>query len=279
MKTTRPHRSLLAALAALALAASAGTGQAAELMISTFDDSGATAGWYYQNWNGSTAAIGWGAGPDFDAGASAGSGSLKLSIDFDNVGKMGGAFRFTSCQDISTFTALEYDVKVDPASSLDSFGNVADVKVGFMDNGWMFHATDLNIAPVAANEGWQHVVIPLSSISGPGTQPIQEMVVQVYDGNYISAQTAIFYIDNIKFTAANVQLKGSSYNLLGSQFSSSETVSSYSASFSPATGDRVHTWNVDNQNLDNIFSAYSAGSWTPDLLLPLGKAFLLLAQW
>jgi len=77
---------------------------------------------------------------------------------------------------------------------------VADVKAGFFDGGWGLHNTDLNIAPVATNGGWQHVAIPLSSIGGAGAQPIHEVIVQLYDNNYATTNTTTIYVDNIKFT-------------------------------------------------------------------------------
>jgi hypothetical protein len=188
--------------AGLILALSAGNSLATQtLLISSFDTSGTTSGWYFQNWNGSTATIGWGAGPANDADGNAASGSLQCNTDFGNPSYQGGAYRSPGMsQDISAYTAIEYDIKVDPASPLDAFGNVADVKVGFSDSGWGLHNKDLNIAPVSTNGGWQHVVIPLSSIGGIGPQPIKEVVVQVFDNNYATTNTTTFFVDNIKFT-------------------------------------------------------------------------------
>ncbi len=205
----RPNRFWCATFAGLALAASMGSSQAATLLIDSFDNATQDTGsWYFQNWNGSTAAIAFSSN---DANGSGSSGSIKLSTDFDPSAKNGGAYRFSTSHDIvspTAYTAIEYDVKVDPASPLDKYGIALDLKLGFSDSGYGLHNTDLNISPVTTNGGWQHVVIPISSVSGPGPQPIPEVVAQVYDNNYTNAQTAVIYIDNIKFTAPDPTYPG-----------------------------------------------------------------------
>src|SRR5664280_2271341 len=203
MKTISQKYWIRSGIAGLVLAASLGTASAATLPITSFATAADVSAWYFANWNGSTAAIAWSTN---DAGASASSGSIKLSIDYDNLTKQGGAFRFTHSANIvspTAYTAVEYDVKVDPASPLDRNGHATDLKLGYSDNGWGGHNTDLNISLVTTNGGWQHVVVPLSSIGGAGAQPIQEILCQVYDNNYTNAQTAVIYIDNIKFTVAD----------------------------------------------------------------------------
>jgi hypothetical protein len=200
MKTISQKHWIRSGIAGLALAASLGTASAATLPISSFATSADVSAWYFQNWNGSTAAIAWSTN---DAGGSASSGSIKLSIDYDNLTKNGGAFRLTHSANIvspTAYTAVEYDVKVDPASPQDQFGHATDLKLGYSDNGWGGHNADLNISRVTTNGGWQHVVVPISSIGGGGAQPIQEILCQVFDNNYTNAQTAVIYIDNIKFT-------------------------------------------------------------------------------
>jgi hypothetical protein len=191
-----PKWLLCAALAGLALAASVSVSRATSLVVDTFDST--IPGVYFQDWNGSETAY----GTSFSWTGSEGlpSGAMQLKCNY-SPSTNGGAFRWSYAQDISKYASLEYDVKVDPASPLDQNGNAADFKVGYMDNGWGYHGTDFNVAPVATNGGWQHVVIPLSSLGGPGSQPLQEMFIQQYDNNYLAPAVNLIYIDNIKFTS------------------------------------------------------------------------------
>ena len=188
-----------AALAGLMLAASTGASYAMTLYWSQFNDATPISGMYFQGWNGSSTAAGtawsWASGPTYDAAGNAASGSLELQCNFSSTTN-GGVFRKTFNGDITGYTDLEYDVLIDPASPLDTAGAACDLKVGYSDQGWSFHATDHPIS----GTGWQHVDIPLTSLGGTGTQPLQEIDIQEWDGNYTDGQINKIYIDNVKFT-------------------------------------------------------------------------------
>lgn len=209
MKTTHKNKGSIrqpnwfwrAGMAGLVLAASVGVSHAMTLQVfNSFNDASTISGMHFEGWNSSTqppSAFSWASGPTYDAGSLAGSGSLELQCNF-SPSIQGGVFRLNAPSiNITGYTALEYDVMVDPASPLDSAGNACDLKVGFSDQGWAGHNTDHNVPGVA---GWQHVVIPLSSIGGTGPQPIQEITFQEFDNNFSTLQTNKIYIDNVKFT-------------------------------------------------------------------------------
>ena len=206
MKTTQKNKSGIrqpnwlwrGALAGLILAASTGASYAMTLYWSQFNDSSPLTGMYFQGWNGSSqppSAFSWASGPTYDAAGNAASGSFKLECNFGGSAN-GGVFRKSFNGDITGYTDLEYDVLIDPASPLDSTGAAMDLKVGFSDQGWSLHNADHTIS----GTGWQHVDIPLSTIGGTGSQPLQEIDIQTYDGNYTAPAVAVVYIDNVKFT-------------------------------------------------------------------------------
>ncbi len=188
------------ALTGLALAASVGAAQAATDLITSFPNAGSVAGWSQQNWNGSVGIISWSAN---DAQGSASSGSMELQTDF-NATTNGCAYMLGAGDLNATgYTALEYDVKVDPASPQDQYGTAADFKVGVQTGGgYVFYAADLNISRVTTNNGWQHVVVPASSLGGATWGDIKTITIQEYDNNYTNAglTTNIMYVDNIQFT-------------------------------------------------------------------------------
>jgi len=175
IKTTQKNRGGIrqpkwlwrAALAGLVLAVSTGVSYGMTTVFSHFNDASSISGMYFQGWNGSTqppSAFSW-TGSE-DATGLAPLGALELQCNFDNAGVDGGVFRINWSGNITGYTALEYDVMIDAASPLDTAGNACDLKVGFNDNVWSEHATDHNIS----GAGWQHVVVPLSTIGGTESQ-------------------------------------------------------------------------------------------------------------
>jgi hypothetical protein len=190
-------------LAGLTLFASVSASFATEHVVSSFQNSSDTALWIYQNWDQSVGTI---AFSTDDANGSASSGSMKMTTTF-NVGTNGGAYRLNVNNfNASAYTALEYDVKVDPNSGVDQYGTAVDFKMGVFSvdggNSYQYHANDLNISKVSTNNGWQHIVLPAGTLgkNSFGWTNLNEVFIQWYDNNYLSATTAVVYVDNIKFT-------------------------------------------------------------------------------
>lgn len=192
-----------AALAAVLMATSAGSLQAATHIVDTFDNAGSLGGWSYQNWDLSVGSISF--SPTNDALANPSSGSMTLTTGFGpdrTANGYGGAYRYpVNDFNGSAFTALECDVKVDANSGLDQFANAADFKLGVFTTGaYNYHAIDNNVGIVATNGGWRHLVIPAGMIGQSEWGDIKEVFIQLYDNNYTSPQTSTIYVDNIKFT-------------------------------------------------------------------------------
>jgi hypothetical protein len=191
---------------AVALLALVPAGRASVHVISTFDNSSSvTTGWYVQNWNhSSTYSNAWSSS---DAHGSVSSGCMGMYTSFA-TNETGDVFRLP-LNDFngSGYTAVEFDAKVDPASSLDRYGTACAYQVGvFTTSAYNYHANYMNINPVATNNGWAHYVVPATAIGGVSEWgDIKEIFIQNTDGNYTNSSTnlCITYIDNLVFTGPN----------------------------------------------------------------------------
>lgn len=190
---------------ALALLALVPASRATVHVVSTFDNaSSVSTGWYVQNWNGSLVySNAWSTN---DAHGSAASGSMAMYTSF-NATNTGDVFRLP-LNDFngSGFTAVEFDAKVDPASSLDKYGNATAFQVGvFTTSSYHYHANYMNISPVATNNGWAHYVVAATDIGGVSEwADIKEIFIQNTDNNYTNnGNLCITYIDNLVFTGPN----------------------------------------------------------------------------
>lgn len=259
MKTSPTHHlcSLASVLAGLSFTLSA---PATQVLVSSFDNNTSTNGWYYQNWNNSPGLFSWATGPAGDAQGSGSSGSLEMRTLFGGTNN-GGAYRLP-VNDLngSAYTALEYDAKVDPASPLDKYGTASDFKVGvFTTSGYTYHALDYNLAPVSTNNGWQHFVVPASSIGGTEWGDIKEVFIQQYDNNYTNAATAITYIDNIRFTGPDPTYPNFVSPTL--QFNDPSSVAAINNNYGNTT---TFSWSPnDAKGLTNSGSLYVVSTFQP----------------
>jgi hypothetical protein len=191
---------------ALALLALVPVSRANSHVVSTFDNaSSVTTGWYVQNWNhSSTYSNAWSSSDSHGSGSS---GAMAMYTSFA-TNETGDVFRLP-LNDFngSGYTAVEFDAKVDPASSLDRYGTATAYQVGvFTTSAYNYHANYMNINPVATNNGWAHYVVPATAIGGVSEwADIKELFIQNTDGNYTNSTTnlCITYIDNIQFTGPN----------------------------------------------------------------------------
>ena len=134
-----------------------------------------------------------------DAKGSAASGSMKITVGY-GVSFQQAAFtaNLPSPTNGSVFTGLEFDVKVDPASALDKFGNALYFQF-VIRNGSGFSYTkqfEGNVTTVSTNNGWRHVIF--SPLLGT-FDDIRAITLDLYDNNYTNAGTAVIYVDNLKF--------------------------------------------------------------------------------
>jgi hypothetical protein len=198
-----------AALAGLTLAASVSMANAATIVINTFDSSAETAnyGIAYGNANTFSDVPALSFSTD-DANGSPSSGSLQFVEEYGQ-GAAQGAYAYyfaTPLTGIGQITNLEFDLKVDPASALDTFGNAAYFQLAFDAQGYVY--TQLfagNVTTNFANNGWQHFSVyngglPLTQLGAASS--LLAVILDPYDGNYTNvpgSNHTIMYIDNIKF--------------------------------------------------------------------------------
>ncbi|MGA2749991.1 MAG: hypothetical protein ABSG59_14545 [Verrucomicrobiota bacterium] len=195
-------------LACLIVGASAvaSYGQLITHSISTFNSKADVDAWSVA-WGTPTATYLAGDYPPVPAGGSKGCMVWTASYGPSSAGP-GGIQIGLNGLNASSYTALEMDVKVDPSSALDEYGNAAWFQGAFdYSANWTWDASPgFNLAPVATNNGWMHVIWPLSSFSGgppAGTNlnDIMAFVIDPYDGNFTNTGTVLIRIDNIMLTA------------------------------------------------------------------------------
>jgi hypothetical protein len=218
---------LKASLACLISAASVGNAPAQIVaVVDSFPDAASVDIFGYQDWNGSTnGALSWAAGPTYDANGSASSGSMKLEVGLTTTNNGGAFLDYFASTDYSMYANLEFDIKVDPASWLDKYGAAIELKPGVQTtSAYNYNAADMNIYPVTTNNGWQHIILPKSTIGGPQWNQIVDIFFQTQDYNETNTtpETSIFYIDNIKFTAQGATYPD--YTNITFQFDSSNDV-------------------------------------------------------
>jgi hypothetical protein len=211
MKTSFKKSWWQMAFACLILTVSAGVSQAqikVTNLITSFPNSASVGAWSFSDWNGTpNATVSWAAGPTYDAQGNPASGSMECNVPLSSsehgatcVFNVGGLNT-----NESAYTAMEFDIKIDPTSGADKYGNAVELKPGVqVTSAYTYGADDFNIAIVSTNNGWQHVV---ASGMGMGNFANWDDVVQIffqcqdYNETNTSPVSAIFYIDNLAFTA------------------------------------------------------------------------------
>ncbi|HEX3626108.1 MAG TPA: hypothetical protein VH280_11855, partial [Verrucomicrobiae bacterium] len=156
MKFNRYTKAALLATVGLALAAS--NGQAQNYVVDTFDNSAQASLFSYDY----GPAAGTTTFSTDDANGNASSGSLKLTITYTPTqAQHASSYNLPGSVDLSHATALEFDVKVDPASALDQYGTATHFQLdAFVTANYNFVGLyGADIAPVSTNNGWQHIVV------------------------------------------------------------------------------------------------------------------------
>ena len=198
MNAIRCRPAIASVVSVFLLSITAQQSRADDVVINRFDGADEVAAWHFDY--GSANVVASAAFSAKDAKNSAGSGSMAIQVTY------GPAFQqaaFTASLpapvNATTFSSLEFDVKVDDASGLDKFGNALYFQLA-LRNGSGFSYNKVfqdNVAVVSTNGGWRHVVV--SPLTG-GVDDIRAITLDLYDGNYTSDGTAKIYVDNLKFT-------------------------------------------------------------------------------
>ncbi|HVU08553.1 MAG TPA: hypothetical protein VHG89_08445 [Verrucomicrobiae bacterium] len=200
-----------AVLACLLSTAGTGTGYGQITnWVATFNSSADTALWSHQSGDSATDYISFLAG-DAPPGQTNSSGCMVLqcafgpSLTWTVIGKNVHGINVSNC------TALELDVKVDPAQAVfDTFGNACnsfEITLGCGSSDTWFTTDTGAITPIAAYNGWEHIVVPASAFAGyiqgvnTNWANVQWVLIEPVDGYFPITTNMVLRIANVKFTA------------------------------------------------------------------------------
>ena len=198
MNALRRRFAVDSTLSAFLVAFTADKIQADDVVINQFNSADEVTAWHFDY--GSANVVTSVAFSTKDAQSSAASGSMAIDVTYGpSFQQAAFTANLPAPVNATTFSSLEFDVKVDDASDLDKFGNALYFQLAIR-NGAGFAYNKVfqdNVAVVSTNGGWRHVVI--SPLTG-GVDDIRAITLDLYDGNYESNSTAKIYVDNLKFT-------------------------------------------------------------------------------
>jgi hypothetical protein len=186
------------ALAAIATAQA----QTPDFIVNNFDADTEAASWV--RW--------WGAAvqtyefdPTVDANASASSGSLKATIEFDRATHGGdnqfalvGSFPENAVVDGSQYTNLVFDLRWDPNSPKRAGGDFGFLEIGFRRADFSQLWLDPLTVPATAADGWMRVTLPISAASA-GIDQITGIVFKLWSGDPTTGfiGNTVFWIDDV----------------------------------------------------------------------------------
>lgn len=179
------------------------TVQAGEVIINQFDSEDEISAWSWETWS-NEALISFDS--TLDAGGGGGTGSMRVVNNFPN--NPGGYSQAVISMPMGTdvdaetlYKSLEFDIKLDPASST----RVDGVNYGYIEaifrNGpdWTWNGIG-GMELTAANFNWTHMSIP---VKAPGDK-VHHLTIKLGENNLTN--TVIYNIDNIKWIESDVQL-------------------------------------------------------------------------
>lgn len=188
-----------AVFGAVALACSIGRLDAADPVINRFNSSSEVSQWRFDfGGAGHTATF----DPSMDANGNAASGAMRVVLSFNTA--LGGENKAAYTRDAffpgvngSEFSGLQMDLRIDPASAVDAFGNNGffSVAIRNTDNYNYIQQFGDN---VRSADGWRH--INASPLIAP-YEAIRAITWQLYGGpsQNINGELTL-WIDNVEFT-------------------------------------------------------------------------------
>jgi hypothetical protein len=226
-----------AGLSSLILAAGASICQAQSpsfVEFDSFDNASQVTPFAFNDSNGVSAATN-----EWDSVDSQGiptSGSMKVVIGYSKSAQ-GCIYQYNlpSATNLSAYTALEFDVKVDPSTPLDDNGNATALQPGVATSSSGYNAIYMTLKAVTTNNGWQHVIVPASMIGGANWNKLTGMFFQIADYNETTNVTATMWFDNIRFTSTTPGLLFPNFTNTTLQFDDSNSVASI-------YGDQNESW-------------------------------------
>lgn len=184
MVSWKKHLIVSAAIATVSVSISSAA------LISGFDDASEVDPWRFDF--GGSGTESWNSSEDADGNAA--SGALQLVFDFPANGVAFTSDQFGTGQDWTSYTHIAFDIKVDPASATDAFGNngCAQFVLRNTDNYDWVEQWGGNVNDA---DGWVHIETPLLG----SHEAVRAFTLQLYGGSGQNlAGPVTLYLDNIE---------------------------------------------------------------------------------
>lgn len=178
----------------------------ADLVVNQFNDASEVSQWRF-DFGGVTQSATF--DPTMDANGNANSGSVKITLGFSSTlaDNNKGAFTHDFAMPLNgaNFTGLQMDVKIDPSSAMDAFGNNGFFTVALRNGAGYTWSPQFN-DNVSSADGWRHISV--SPLSDP-VDDIRAITLQLYGGPQQNIDGNVtLWVDNISFTTPTQRLPG-----------------------------------------------------------------------
>jgi hypothetical protein len=189
---------ILATWAGLALALAPAPASAADVVINAFDTASEVGQWRFDFGGATHTAV---FDPSQDGGGNPASGSMQITLGFNTA--LGGENKAAYTRDLfpglngTTFSGMSMDVRVDPGSAVDAFGNNGYFQLVIRNTGNYDYNTQFGDNARSA-DGWRHIsVAPLNG----AVNDIRGITWQLYGGPAQNLPGPVtLWIDNVAFT-------------------------------------------------------------------------------
>lgn len=197
MKSGRGIGGVCAALA-MGVVGCFATGARGDLVVNQFNDASEVSQWRFDFGSVTQSAT---FDPTMDANGNPNSGSMKITLGFSSAlaGDNKGAFTHDFAMPLNgaNFTGLQMDVKIDPSSAMDAFGNNGFFTVALRNAAGYVWSPQFN-DNVSSADGWRHISV--SPLMDPADD-IRAITLQLYGGPQQNIDGSVtMWVDNISFT-------------------------------------------------------------------------------
>jgi len=151
--------------------------------------------------------------PTMDANGNANSGSMKITFGFNSTlaDNNKGAYTHDFATPINgaNYTGLQMDVRIDPSSAMDAFGNNGFFTLALRNGSGYDWSPQFN-DNVTSADGWRHISV--SPLSDPAND-IRALTLQLYGGPQQNIDGNVtLWIDNLSFISPAQRLPGDANN-------------------------------------------------------------------
>jgi hypothetical protein len=187
-----------AALAIMGFLLSVGFARA-DIVVNRFNTTNEVSQWRF-DFGGAAHTSSWDATSDANGNPGSGSWKVTLTLNTNLAADNKGAYTkdgWFPGLDGSTLSSLQFDVKVDPASALDAFGNNGSFSIALRNTDNYNYIQQFS-GNLKSADGWRHIVV--NPLIGPYDH-IRALTWQLYGGPSQNINGPVtLWLDNILFT-------------------------------------------------------------------------------